>query len=121
MLTIALVALFMPLVLSQAETAFEKQLGLCTKCHGTDANSTTAGIPSLAGQPETFLVTQLIYFREGLRTSEQMAPQAAKLDDTTIEALAAPRCHASGVSARTIYGRPSWLIETACGAERTPP
>jgi cytochrome c553 len=90
-----------PLSLSQAETALESQLVLCKQCHGPDGNSTTQGVPSLAGQPETFLVTQLIYFREGLRTSEQMSPYAAKLDDKTIEALAA---HFAALPAKSTVG-----------------
>jgi cytochrome c553 len=88
-LALALVALLVPLGITEAETALESQLVLCNQCHGKDGNSTTKGIPSLAGQPETFLVTQLIYFREGLRSSEKMSPFAAKLDDKLIEALAA--------------------------------
>jgi len=88
-LAIALVALLAPPGQSEADTALESQLVLCNQCHGPDGNSTTKDVPSLAGQPETFLVTQLIYFREGLRSSEKMSPYAAKLDDRTIEALAA--------------------------------
>ena len=79
----------MPWALAQAETALEGQLAICAPCHGVDGKSTMAGIPSLAAQPETFLVTQLILFREKLRKSEQMAPVAAKLDDAMIEKLAA--------------------------------
>jgi cytochrome c553 len=97
----ALVALLVPLSLCQAETALESQLALCQQCHGPDGNSTTPGIPSLAGQPETFLVTQLIYFREGLRRSEQMSPYAAKLEDKTIEALAA---HFAALPAKSTAG-----------------
>ena len=86
---IAIAALLTPWALAQAETALESQLTICASCHGADGKSTMAGIPSLAAQPETFLVTQLILFREKLRKSEQMAPVAAKLDDDAIEKLAA--------------------------------
>jgi len=66
-----------------------ERLSGCAACHGADGNSTTAGIPSLAGQPEIFITTQMILFREGLRPSEQMAPRAAGLSDGTILAMAA--------------------------------
>ncbi len=67
----------------------EERLRGCAGCHGADGNSTQEGIPSLAGQPETFIVTQLILFREGLRSSEQMEPQTEGLDDDTVLAIAA--------------------------------
>lgn len=60
----------------------------CAECHGADGNSVRPGIPSLAGQPENFLTTQLILFREGLRQSELMAPQADGLHDKVIVMLA---------------------------------
>jgi len=61
----------------------------CAQCHGTDGNSVMPDVPSLAGQPATFLETQLILFRERLRRSEAMAPQVKGLDDPTVIALAA--------------------------------
>ncbi len=69
--------------------ALETVLAGCGECHGEDGNSATASIPSLAGQPEIFLTTQLILFREGLRHSAQMAPRARGLSDATVVALAA--------------------------------
>jgi cytochrome c553 len=81
--------------------ALEERLRGCARCHGADGNSTQEGIPSLAGQPETFIVTQLILFREGLRGSEQMTPEAADLDDDTVLALAA---HFAALPARANAG-----------------
>ncbi len=72
-----------------AGPTLEERVRGCGVCHGADGNSTTAGIPSLAGQPEIFITTQMILFREGLRPSEQMAPQAAGLSDGTILAISA--------------------------------
>jgi cytochrome c553 len=46
-------------------------------------------------------VTQLILFREGLRSSEQMSPQAQELDDGTVLALAA---HYAALPARANDG-----------------
>ena len=37
----------------------------CETCHGPGGNSTTRSIPSIAGQPVTFLENQLVFFREG--------------------------------------------------------
>lgn len=66
----------------------EEQVGVCGSCHGEDGNSTTAGTPSLAGQPALALTNQLIYFRERLRQNEVMTPQARGLSDSEIQALA---------------------------------
>ncbi len=60
----------------------------CGECHGADGNSVQPGIPSLAGQPENFLTTQLILFREGIRKSELMGPQAEGLRDQVVVMLA---------------------------------
>src|SRR2546428_707277 len=43
---------------------------LCAACHGEDGNSRTANIPSLAGQPEFFIINQLFLMREGVRKVE---------------------------------------------------
>ena len=53
----------------------------CEACHGPGGNSVTAGTPSIAGQPETFIANQLIFFREGLRPSPVMEPLAKGLKD----------------------------------------
>ncbi len=74
--------------LRASETTFAERLKICGACHGTDGNSARENIPSLAGQPEIFLTNQLIYFREGLRHSELMAPLVEGLTDADIEALA---------------------------------
>jgi cytochrome c553 len=60
----------------------------CAACHGADGNSPTPAVPSIAGQPKTFLETQLILFREGVRPSEQMAPLVKGLKDAEIVRLA---------------------------------
>ena len=48
-----------------------------------------AAVPSLAGQPKTFLETQLILFREGVRASPQMQPFARDLSDADVSMLSA--------------------------------
>ncbi|MCE8034428.1 MAG: cytochrome c4 [Halomonas sp.] len=67
----------------------EEQVTICASCHGEDGNSSTSGVPSLAGQPPLAIVNQLIYFRERLRRDEIMTPQAQGLSDAEIQALAA--------------------------------
>ncbi len=61
----------------------------CAICHGVDGRSTHEGIPSLAGQPPLFIVTQMILFREGLRQVPAMLGAAQDLPDRDIEDLAA--------------------------------
>lgn len=46
-------------------------------------------MPSLAGQPKQFLVTQLFMFREGHRKDPQMSPAAANLTNADLNDLAA--------------------------------
>lgn len=60
----------------------------CAACHGQDGNSQIEKIPSLAGQPEFFLLNQLILMREGVRRIEPMAPFVKGLADGEIEAIA---------------------------------
>jgi cytochrome c553 len=61
----------------------------CIACHGADGNSVIPTIPSIAGQPRQFIVTALYMFREGRRTSDVMAPFAAKLSNADLNDLAA--------------------------------
>lgn len=60
----------------------------CEACHGPGGNSGTLGTPSIAGQPETFISNQLVFFREGLRPSAVMEPIAKGMKDAEITALA---------------------------------
>lgn len=61
----------------------------CGACHGADGRSVMAGVPSLAGQPASFVTLQMILFREGLREAPPMNQLAEGLSDATIESLAA--------------------------------
>lgn len=70
------------------DVPLEQRIEMCGSCHGADGNSPNAGVPDLAGQPRTFIETQMIYFRERLRQSDVMTPQAQGLSDETIVALA---------------------------------
>jgi cytochrome c553 len=61
---------------------------LCESCHGPNGNSVTAGVPSIAAQPRTFLENQLVYFREELRPAPVMQGIAKGMKDEDISALA---------------------------------
>ena len=88
-------ALALPFAAAADETSpaaglpLDEQVQYCGSCHGSDGNSSQAGTPSLAGQPALSTTNQLIYFRERLRQSEIMTPQARGLADEEIQALAA--------------------------------
>jgi len=62
---------------------------LCAACHGPDGNSVIPANPSLAGQPEQMISTQLYQFREGNRKDPQMSPMAEKLTNKEMNELAA--------------------------------
>ena len=62
---------------------------LCAACHGADGNSSIPANPSLAGQPEQAISTQLYQFREGNRKDPQMSPMAEKLSNKEMNELAA--------------------------------
>jgi len=66
---------------------------VCAACHGGDGNSVNPEWPSLAGQHEKYLITQLKAFKIGQaaggRVNPLMAPIVASLTDQDIEDLAA--------------------------------
>ena len=60
----------------------------CTACHGEGGNSKIEKIPSLAGQPEFFILNQLFLMREGVRRIEAMASFVKELKDEDLQGLA---------------------------------
>jgi cytochrome c553 len=60
----------------------------CGICHGEDGNSQMANLPSLAGQPEFFIINQLFLMREGVRKVDAMAALVKDLKDDDLQALA---------------------------------
>jgi cytochrome c553 len=60
----------------------------CAGCHGEEGNSRLENIPSLAGQPEFFLMNQLVLMREGVRRIDAMMPFVKDLTDADIDGLA---------------------------------
>jgi cytochrome c553 len=61
----------------------------CAACHGPEGNSQNPAVPTLAGQPEQMIATQLYQFREGNRKDAQMSPMAANLSNAEMNDLAA--------------------------------
>ncbi len=68
--------------------AVTERIEQCAVCHGEDGNSRVKTIPSLAGQPEFFVLNQLFLMREGVRQIEVMMPYLKDLTDADIDALA---------------------------------
>jgi cytochrome c553 len=82
----------------------QERVGLCAACHGEDGNSTTSGVPSIAGQPKLFIENQLVLFREELRKSDQMAPVMRGIKDPEIIKLAE---HFSKLPAKAMASGPA--------------
>ena len=65
----------------------KQRIETCSACHGEDGNSKMEKIPSLAGQPEFFILNQLFLMREGVRKVEQMEGLTKDLKDEDLVAL----------------------------------
>jgi cytochrome c553 len=68
--------------------AVAELVGTCGSCHGENGSSRLENIPSLAGQPEFFLLNQLVLMRDGVRTIPAMAPLVRDLTDADIQVIA---------------------------------
>jgi cytochrome c553 len=73
---------------ADAETG-RRKAETCVACHGPGGNSKNPAVPTLSGQPQQFIVTQLFMFREGKRKDAQMSPFAANLSNADLNDLAA--------------------------------
>ena len=61
----------------------------CANCHGTEGRTTDgSAIPSLAGMPRDYMVTQMKPFREGTRPATVMHQLTKGLTDQQIESVA---------------------------------
>ncbi len=80
--------IFTRAALAGAEAGRQKAQS-CASCHGPGGNSANPAVPTLAGQPQQFIVTQLFMFREGKRRDAQMSPFAANLSNADLNDLAA--------------------------------
>ena len=61
----------------------------CQTCHGLDGLSKLPEAPSLAGQPEPYLVKSLNDYRKGIRKNDMMSIVVEKLTDQDVADLAA--------------------------------
>lgn len=61
----------------------------CLSCHGPAQGAPLAGMPSLSGQQEEFLILQMILLREGLRDVPVMAGLLKSLTDRELIDIAA--------------------------------
>jgi len=61
----------------------------CAACHGADGNSVNPMWPTLAGQHASYLVKQLMDFKQGRRENAVMAGMVAGLNDDDMKDLAA--------------------------------
>lgn len=68
--------------------ALAERLKNCAACHGEDGVSRLDKIPSLAGQPEFFILNQLFLMREGVRRIEAMDGLTKDMTDDDIQAIA---------------------------------
>jgi cytochrome c553 len=73
---------------SAGSQSLAEKLQLCGACHGEDGNAKLEKIPSLAGQPEFFILNQLFLMREGVRKIEAMAPIVKDMKDDEMTAYA---------------------------------
>jgi cytochrome c553 len=81
-------ALFCASLASGQGMPLADRIKLCGGCHGEDGNSRMENVPSLAGQPEFFILNQLFLMREGVRRIEVMMSLVKDLKDDEIDALA---------------------------------
>ena len=66
-----------------------QKAAVCGACHGMTGSSVNPEWPSLAGQPASFIVSQLRQFKDGTRVNPLMTPMAAPLTDEDMADLAA--------------------------------
>ena len=94
----------------------------CAACHGKDGVSELEKVPSLAGQPDFFILNQLVLMREGVRPIEQMAAIVKELTDGEIQALAAhfaklaPRASEEKVNAELAKRGAALSVRLRCGS-----
>jgi cytochrome c553 len=69
-----------------AET-FTERMAPCLACHGETGQSDNADVPSLGGQPASYLLIQLYLFREKQRVVEIMNDMTASFTDDDLRAF----------------------------------
>ncbi len=85
----------------------------CASCHGGRLVTSYPGLPSLAGQPPSYVRLQLAAFRAKLRPNEAMQKVTASLKDQDIADIAA---YAAGLNPS-----PAWQADDALRAKGAAP
>jgi cytochrome c553 len=67
--------------------SLQERLTPCLACHGESGRSETPEVPSLGGQPASFLLIQLYVFREKQRIAEPMNELTKVLTDNDLRAF----------------------------------
>ncbi|MBF8291629.1 MAG: cytochrome c subfamily [Steroidobacteraceae bacterium] len=70
-------------------TAGAQKSAVCRACHGATGSSINPEWPNLAGQHESYIVTQLQSFKQAIRDNPLMMPNAALLSDQDMQDLGA--------------------------------
>ncbi len=65
-----------------------KFAAVCVKCHGKNGNSTTPGVPSLAGQQPVYLIVSTQEYKNGSRGHVEKKAMLKGLEDIDIEKMA---------------------------------
>jgi cytochrome c553 len=91
---IGVIAMVLSGLISFAANASDAEAGkaksaACAACHGADGNSVNPVWPSLAGQHASYLVKQLMDFKQGRRENAVMAGMVAGLNDDDMKDIAA--------------------------------
>jgi cytochrome c553 len=66
-----------------------QKAAVCIACHGVAGNSVNPEWPSLAAQPEAYVVKQLEAFKDGKRVNPLMTPMAVALSEQDMQDLGA--------------------------------
>ncbi len=77
------------LIATRAQALDADKVAPCLACHGADGVSKTAGVPSLAAQPDLYTQWQLVFFRLEARKNDTMSPVAKSLSDDDVKAYGA--------------------------------
>lgn len=88
----------------------------CAGCHGVNGNTTSATMPSLAGQEPKYLVNAMQDYAEGKRIHEQMTAAVADLSESDLNNLATYYAQQKPV-ARKVF-RPSTAEEWIARCDR---
>src|SRR5262245_46929767 len=113
-------------VASAQGTPLAERIKQCGVCHGKDGNSRMPNIPSLAGQPEFFVMNQLFIMREGVRRIEAMMPLVKDLSDDELQGLArhfsalAPRANEAAVDPALVTRGAELAGKLRCGSCHLP-